>query len=74
MTYVMSLFVAIIPTEETWCSGDMALACMVPITLIAAVLVTKTSGLSYHVDLIDIVSLTWCMFTIVYAYVVTFFL
>lgn len=70
---VMTLLVAVIPTEQAWCSGDMALACMVPQTLLAASFVTVTSEMRYRAGLIDIASVTWCLFTVGYAYVVPTF-
>lgn len=69
----MTLLAVVIPTEQAWCFGDMALACIVPLTLLSAVFVTMTSGKFCRIGLIDIVSLTWCLFTVGYAYVVTTF-
>lgn len=66
---VMSLLVTLIPTEQVWCIGDIAFACIVPLTLLAASFVAVTSEKCIRVETTDIVLVLWCLFTIGYAYV-----
>ena len=64
-----TLYISILPVEQTWSDGEMALTYIVPTAILLSMFITITSKTSCKTGMIDILLIAWYLFIVAYAYI-----